>query len=82
MVDLFVEVLNEILLSRQNIRCYSTTKNNYPKTLMRLPVSASNSLQLLALLRSIIILAGAIGTNPLQHVRTLNVLLINSMIPL
>ena len=49
MVEVFVEVLNEMLLSRQNIRCYRTTKN-YSNTLMHLLVSASNSLQLLALL--------------------------------
>ena len=50
MVELFVEVLNEMLLSRQDIRYYSTTKNNYATNLMRLIVSVSYSLELLALL--------------------------------
>ena len=63
MVELFVEVLNEILLSRQNIH----HKNNYSKTLMRLPVSASQFFATVSAI-SIIILAGAIGTNPLQRV--------------
>ena len=48
MVELFVKVLNEMLCSWQNIRYYY--KNNYAAILMRLPVSAYNLFQLLALL--------------------------------
>ena len=44
MVEFLVEVLNKMLLFRQKIRYYGIEKNNYGTKLMRLSVSASNSL--------------------------------------
>ena len=44
MVELLVEVLNKMLLFRQKVRYYGIEKNNCVMELMRLPVSASNSL--------------------------------------
>ena len=44
MVELLVEVLNKMLLFRQKVRYYGIEKNNYMMELMRLSVSASNSL--------------------------------------
>ena len=44
MVELLVEVLNKMLYFRQKVRYYGIKKNNYVTKLMRLPVSASNSL--------------------------------------
>ena len=49
MVELFVKVFNKKLLSRVKVQYYGTTKNCV-RNLMHLPVSAFNSLQLLALL--------------------------------
>ena len=44
MVELLIEVLNKILLFRQQVRYYGIEKNNCATELMCLPVSASNSL--------------------------------------
>ena len=44
MVELLVEVLNKMLLFRQKVCYYGIEKNNCVTKLMRLPVSASNSL--------------------------------------
>ena len=44
MVELLVEVLNKILLFRQKVRYYGIEKKKYVTELMRLSVSASNSL--------------------------------------
>ena len=44
MVELLVEVLNKMLLFRQKVRYYGIEINNCVTELMRLPVSASNSL--------------------------------------
>ena len=49
MVKLFVEVLNNMFLFQQKIHYHGPTKNNYAANLRHLPVSASNSMQLLSL---------------------------------
>ena len=49
MVEVFAEVLNKMFLFWQKDSLLWHRKNNYTTNLMCLPVSASNSLQLLAL---------------------------------
>ena len=50
MVELFVKLLNKMLLFHQKDSLLWHHKNNYATNLMRLPVSVSNFMQLLALL--------------------------------
>ena len=56
MVELFVEVLNIVLLFLAKDSLLWHRKNIYTTNLMRLSASASNSLELLALLTKIIFL--------------------------
>ena len=59
MVELFVKVLNKMLLSRQKVCTWFVTmapQNNYTTNLIRLIVGAPNSLKLLALLAKLFLL--------------------------